>query len=107
MLKRSSGLDTEQIVSDLMRAERIPLDRVYQQKVLAEWKRSSYRDVNTKLLRLRNAAFDLRLQSSFLPRTVASSDASKITATATGGSVSGNYRIQEEADIGMHKTRRG
>ena len=32
----ASGLDTEQIVSDLMRAERIPLDRVYQQKVLAE-----------------------------------------------------------------------
>ncbi|NLY10653.1 MAG: flagellar filament capping protein FliD [Firmicutes bacterium] len=105
----ASGLDTEQIVSDLMRAERIPLDRVYQQKVLAEWKRSSYRDVNTKLLRLRNAAFDLRLQSSFLPRTVASSDASKITATATGGSVSGNYRIQvgKLADIGMHKTSTG
>ncbi|HHY15046.1 MAG TPA: hypothetical protein GX521_03110 [Firmicutes bacterium] len=33
----SSGLDVEQIIEDLMRVERIPVDRVFQQKVEAEW----------------------------------------------------------------------
>ncbi len=61
----SSGLDVEQIIEDLMRVERIPVDRVFQQKVEAEWQRDAYRDVNMKFLRLRNMSFDLSLQGTF------------------------------------------
>jgi flagellar hook-associated protein 2 len=57
----NSGMDIDQIVSDLVKAQRIPMDRVFQQKVKAEWKRDAYRDVNTKLSRFRNLAFDLTL----------------------------------------------
>ena len=39
----ASGIDTEGIIQDLMRAERIPVDRVYKQKVKTEWKRDAYR----------------------------------------------------------------
>ncbi|HOJ12580.1 MAG TPA: flagellar cap protein FliD N-terminal domain-containing protein, partial [Clostridiales bacterium] len=35
----ATGLDTDKIVSDLMKVERIPLDRLYQRKQIAEWRR--------------------------------------------------------------------
>jgi flagellar hook-associated protein 2 len=89
----ASGLDIEGMLEDIMRAERIPVDRLYRQKVKAEWKRDAYRDVNTKLLQLRTKAFDLRLQGSFSTRKVTSSNPSLVTATATGKAVDGTYEI--------------
>lgn len=89
----ASGIDTEGIIQDLMRAERIPVDRVYKQKVKTEWKRDAYREVNNKLFQLRNKIFDLRLQSSFSTRKVTSSHPSLISATATGTAIDGEYEI--------------
>ncbi len=90
----SSGLDVEQIIEDLMRVERIPVDRVFQQKVKAEWQRDAYRDVNMKLLRLRNMSFDLGLQGTFDKKTAASSNEDILTATATGKAQEGSYELQ-------------
>ena len=42
----ASGLDIDQIVSDLMKAERTRTDKVTQEKTLLEWTRTSYTDVN-------------------------------------------------------------
>ncbi len=42
----ASGMDTQQIIKDLMRAERMPMDRLFQRKEWAEWRRDSLRDVN-------------------------------------------------------------
>ncbi len=92
----ASGFDTDQMVRDLMRIQSLPLDRLYQQKVRVEAKREQYRGINTKLLRLRNAAFDLQLQSSFIARQATSSHEGVITAEATGSSNEGSYTISVE-----------
>lgn len=89
-----SGLDIEQMIEDIMKAERIPVDRVFRQKVKAEWKRDAYREVNTKLLQLRTKVFDLRLQATFSTRKVTSTNPSLVTATATGSAVDGTYEIE-------------
>ncbi|MBO8159038.1 flagellar filament capping protein FliD [Thermosyntropha sp.] len=91
----ASGLDTEKIVKDLMRLEQIKVDRVVQEKQLLEWKRSDYREINTKLLALRNSVFDLKLQSSFLAREVVSSDESVVQGVSVNaGATLGNYEIE-------------
>ncbi len=92
----SSGLDVEQIIEDLMRVERIPVDRVFQQKVEAEWQRDAYRDVNMKFLRLRNMSFDLSLQGTFDKKTATSSHEGILTVTATGRAQEGQYELQVE-----------
>lgn len=92
----SSGLDIEQIVSDLVRAQRTSLDKVYQQKVKAEWQRDAYRDVNTKLLRFRNLAFDFTLQGTFMKKTAVSSRTDILTAIASGQAVEGKYELKVE-----------
>lgn len=88
-----SGLDVEQIIEDLMRVERIPVDRVFQQKVQTEWKRDAYRDVNMKFLRLRNMSFDMGLQGTFDRRTAVSSREDILTVTATGGTQEGSFEL--------------
>ncbi|SHG54212.1 flagellar hook-associated protein 2 [Thermosyntropha lipolytica DSM 11003] len=93
----ASGLDTEKIVKQLMRLEQRRVDRIAQEKQILEWKRSGYREINTKLLALRNAAFDLRLQSNFLGRKAVSSSESVVQASGVdAGGITGNYKIEVE-----------
>ncbi len=92
----ASGLDIDQIVSDLMKVERTRLDSVYQKKVQTEWRRDEYRTINTKLLSLRNFAFDMQLQSSYTARKAESSNSNAISVSASGRSQPGEYRIHVE-----------
>ncbi|MBO8127327.1 MAG: flagellar hook-associated protein 2 [Firmicutes bacterium] len=82
----ASGMDIDQIVKDLMRVERMRVDRLEQDKTLLEWKREDYRAINTKLKALRDATFELRFQRTFLVKKVTSSDESIVTASASTNS---------------------
>lgn len=90
----SSGLDIDQWVTDLMKAERTRVDQQYQKKQILEWQREDYRSINTKLLALRNATFDLKLQGTFQTKAATSSDTSVLTATASTNAVAANYTVK-------------
>lgn len=80
----SGALDTDTLIKDLMKAERIPLDNVLRKKQLTLWQREDYRSMNTALLSFRTAVNDLRFESSF--QTVkASSSNSGVLEVASGG----------------------
>ncbi|RKD32339.1 flagellar filament capping protein FliD [Thermohalobacter berrensis] len=42
----ASGMDIDQIVSDLMKAERVKVDKLEQEKQLIEWKQEMYQEMN-------------------------------------------------------------
>lgn len=44
-----SGLDTDSMIKDLMKIERMKVDKVYRQKVKEEWKKDSLTEVRNKL----------------------------------------------------------
>lgn len=90
----ASGLDTESIIKDLMKLEQSKVDRIAQQKTLLEWKRDDYREINTKLLALRNTSFDMKLQGTFMTMKTSSSNESVLTATASVSAVEGNYSLE-------------
>lgn len=80
----SSGMDINQIVTDLMKAERIPLDKMKQSKKVIEWKVEDYREINNKMNTFRNNIFDTVLRSAnMLKRSVISSNPDLVTATAS------------------------
>ncbi len=89
----ASGMDIDQMVSDLMRAHRMRVDKSYQQRQILEWKREDYRTINTKLLTLRNAAFDMKLQGPFLSKKAGSSNSDVLTATARAAAVPAEYSV--------------
>jgi flagellar hook-associated protein 2 len=88
----ASGMDTDSIVKDLMKAERMPLDKITQKRQLLEWQRDGLRDINKMLLDFRNDIFNMRLQSSYQIKSASSSMDSKISATA-GTTASGTFNI--------------
>ncbi|TVX89446.1 flagellar filament capping protein FliD [Paenibacillus agilis] len=70
----SSGMDIEKLVSDMMRAERLPLDKLHRQKQSLVWQREEYRSANSTMLSLRNSVTDLRMQGEFTKVKVTSSN---------------------------------
>ncbi|TRY39184.1 flagellar hook-associated protein 2 [Geobacillus sp. LEMMJ02] len=93
----ASGMDIDQIVKDLMKAERMPLDKLQQKKQLLEWQRDDYRAMNTLLQGLDDYLFsNITLQSNMLKKTVSSSNEAAVTATA--GSSAANVATTIQVD---------
>lgn len=90
----SSGMDIDSIVSKMMTAERIPLDKLEQKKQTLEWQQEDYRTLNTALYDFQTTAFDTRLERTFLAKNAASSNASAATATAGANAADGTYNIK-------------
>ena len=90
----ASGFDTETMIQQLMKAERMKVDTVFQKKVWAEWQRDSYREVNSQLLEFRNLASNMRLQGSFMAKKVTSSNNDVATAKSTGSAANFSYELE-------------
>ena len=89
----ASGMDIESIVKDLMRAERMPLDKLQQDKQLLEWKQEDYRDINQQVFKLRDAVFDMKLQGTYQTKSASTSDETVLGVSATGSATEGTYTI--------------
>lgn len=90
----ASGMDTDSIIKELMSAQRVPLDRLLQQKTFAEWQQQTFRDTNLAFSKLRTSASNLRLQSSFNAYSATSLNTGSVTASTTANAVVGNYTAQ-------------
>lgn len=88
-----SGMDIEAMVNKLMEAERMPLERLKQQRTMLEWKRDAFRDINSKLLELDNMLLDMKLTRTYNPKTATSSNPNAVTANATSSAMNGTYEI--------------
>jgi flagellar hook-associated protein 2 len=72
----ASGMNTDEIVDNLVKAQSSRLNKMQQTKILTNWKSDSYRDVNKKIDEFRKAMEGLRLQSTFNKQAVNSSHSS-------------------------------
>ncbi|WP_028783762.1 flagellar hook-associated protein 2 [Thalassobacillus devorans] len=90
----ASGMDIDGIVKDLMKAERMPLDKMEQDKTWLTWQRDAYRDVNKQLLELDNLTLDMKLQRTFNSKTTTSSQEGAVAATATASASTGSYNVE-------------
>lgn len=95
-----SGLDTDKIISDLMKVERMKVDKVYKQKELLEWKKDSYREISSLIKGFCDEYFDtlktatnFRSTSSFAKFNIQSSNSSVVTATANASAAKKNHTI--------------
>lgn len=96
----ATGLDTDQMVSDLMKAERLPLDKIMQKRQLAEWKRDNYRDI-TNLLRSLKDEFmsnlkpssNILYQSSYKKFVATTSDSAVVSVSGNADAAAGTHTI--------------
>ncbi len=89
-----SGIDTESMLQKIMEAQRRPVYALKKNKQLLEWKRDDYRDVNRKLLELRDLARDMRYTTSYSKKAVSSSIESVAKVTAGSNAMNGGYTLE-------------
>jgi flagellar hook-associated protein 2 len=91
----ASGINTDEIIEKLMSAERMPLDRMQQDRTLLEWQRDGFREIYQKLYDMDNKLIlDMKMGSTYKAKSVSSSMESAISATATSSSSNGTYNIK-------------
>ncbi len=90
----ASGMDIDQLVNKLMTAERMPLDKMQQDKTMLEWKRDGFREINTKLSELDNLMLDMKLSKTYNPKTISSSMEGAVTATGTPSTSNGSFEMK-------------
>lgn len=96
-----SGLDTDTMVQELMKAERIPLDRLYQKRTLVEWKRDAYREVINRLRGLKSTFFDIVNRSSY----ILSTNSVKVMSAKVGSNAYLDVTATADAKAGSHRVR--
>lgn len=92
----ATGMDIEAMVNKLMEAERMPLNRLQQQKTMIEWQRDGYRDINKALLEIDEMFLNMKLSTTYNPKAVTSSQKDAVTATASSSATNGTYEINVE-----------
>lgn len=84
----SGALDTDSLIKDLMKAERIPLDNILRKKQYTIWQREDYRSMNTALLSFRTSVNNLRFESNFETVKASSSNAGVLEVNSSGSNPS-------------------
>jgi flagellar hook-associated protein 2 len=104
----ASGLDTNQIISQLMAIERRPRTRLEQRQKVEEARQTALRDIQTRLRNLQSAAAALRDAATWGDRqTVETSDATRVSARRVGGAAAGGYTIQVDGLARAAQTTQG
>ena len=84
----ASGLDTDDIVNQLMQLERQPINRLEQRRATLQTTRDAWGQINTRLSALRAATDQLRRPDRLTNlATLTSSDPDAVTVTRNGGAV--------------------
>lgn len=90
----ASGLDTDTLIKDLMKSERVPLDKLTKQKQSAMWKRDEYRSFNTTFSAFQSLTDKLRFSSTFNKQAVTSSNSNVVDAKASASATSGTFSVK-------------
>ncbi|MCW5799702.1 MAG: Flagellar hook-associated protein fliD [Nitrospira sp.] len=89
-----NGVDFGQVVSELAKVQRLPIDALNAKKTNLQTKLTDYGTLGDKLLALQSAANAIRLPTSFDRTTTTVSDDTKLTAQAGAGAAAGSYTVQ-------------
>lgn len=90
----NSGIDIDDTISKLMKAARVPLDKLNQQKKALEWQRDDYRTLNNKVREFRDIAFNMKLQNSFSSKASTSSNDNVVSISSSAAAIEGTYSLK-------------
>ncbi len=96
----ATGMDTETIIRDMMKAHRIPLEKITQKKQYMEWQLDDYRSMNRNL---RDAAYKSYrydgTPTTFLQKTVSISnpDAVSVKGLSATSEFAGTIEVTQLA----------
>lgn len=100
----ASGMDIDTIVADLMKAERMPVNKLKQRKQALEWRRDDYRTMNNLFLDFRKELTTMKLSSTFRVRTTSSTNDARVSATANSSASESSFSISSVKRLASAET---
>ena len=90
-----SGMDTETIVSQLVKTKSTKVTNLKNEQKKLEWKQTAWQDLNSKIYNMYSKTLsNLRLTSAYSKKSTVSSDSTKATVVASEGAVNGTQTLQ-------------
>ena len=90
-----SGMDTEAIVSELMKAQRLKTTKIQNKITTTEWKDEKWKALNTKIYSFYTGQLSkVRMQGNFAVKKGTSSNESKVEVTAGTNAPEGTHLIK-------------
>jgi len=90
----ATGLDTTKLISQLVKAEGAPIDRLKSKQSLIDARSRKVTTLRMRLDDLRNAALALDSRREALPATLTSSNAARVRGTVAGGSPPARFDLE-------------
>jgi flagellar hook-associated protein 2 len=100
----ASGMDIDSMVTNLMKAERMPLDKLKQKQQVLEWQRDDFRSINTLLLNFRTDLTNMKLTTKYRARATTSTNEAQVTATASSAASKASYSISNVTQLATAAT---
>src|SRR5699024_12493484 len=88
------GIDTEEIVSQLMEDERAPHIKMEQDQQRIYWKTDAFRDINTQLKELDDIVNEMKYSKSYKSKSTSTSDDGAVTASPNTSASEGTYTVE-------------
>lgn len=89
-----NGLDFGQVVDQLVKVSRLPVERLNEKKATLNSKSTDYATLSTKLASLQSASDAIRLTSNFDRSSVSVSDSTVLSATGSSSATPGSYTVR-------------
>jgi len=89
-----NGLDFGQVVDQLVKISRLPVDRLNEKKSTLNSKSTDYATLSTKLASLQGASDAIRLPSNFDRSGVSVSDSTVLSASGSSSATPGSYTVR-------------
>ncbi len=100
----NSGLDTESIISELMKAKRVSVDNVKKQQTRLQWKQDAWKDLNSKVYKLFNTTLNnMRFATGYSKKMTDVSNSSVATVVSSDNAMNAvqNLKIEKRASAGF------
>ena len=88
-----SGLQLQDILDQLREVDEAPIQRLENKRDTLDQQVAEFNQINQDLLDIKSVALDLSLESTYIARSITSSDETVVTATVVDGANTGQHTI--------------
>lgn len=99
----NSGLDTESIITELVKAQQTKVDTIKKQQTRHQWKQDAWKNLNAKIKKFYDGALsNMRYEADYMKKTTKVSNSSAVSVITGAGAVNGvqNLKVNKLATSG-------
>lgn len=91
----NSGLDTESIITELVKAQQTKVDKVKKQQTAHQWKQDAWKELNSKIYKLfNNTLNNMRLETDYSKKTTDVSDSSVAEVITSSNAMNASHDLK-------------